>query len=140
MSIEKQFWLSHLLLCQQLPNGGETVLLICRFWGDLLHTHPKRPKFFFSTCQSLWKDSNSNHCILSLECSPKSINLKGCDQAILEANQVGGSVYFDSISTNKERLTKTLPGYHSRYHNLFRKLVSFAVQAFWLHIFLGTID
>ena len=54
--------------------------------------------------------------------------------------QVGGSVHFDSISTNKERLTNTFLGYHSGYHNLFRKFVSFAVQAFWLHIFLGTIE
>ena len=54
--------------------------------------------------------------------------------------QVGGSVHFDSISTNKERLTNTFPGYHSGYHNLFRKFVSFAVQAFRLHIFSGTIE
>ena len=38
--------------------------------------------------------------------------------------QVGSSVLFDSISTNKERLTNTFPGYHSRYHNLFQKFVS----------------
>ena len=54
--------------------------------------------------------------------------------------QVGGSVHFDSISTNKERLTNTFPSYHRGYHNLFRKFVSFAVQAFRLHIFLGAIE
>ena len=53
--------------------------------------------------------------------------------------QVGGSVHFDSISINKERLTNTFPGYRSGYHNLFRKFVSFALQAFRLHIFLVTI-
>ena len=50
------------------------------------------------------------------------------------------AVNFNSISTNKERLANTFPGYHSRYHNLFRKFVSFVVQAFQLHIFLGTIE
>ena len=141
MSIKKQFWLSHHLLCQRLPNRGETVSLLYRFGGDPLHTHPKCHKFFSSTHQSLQKDSNSNHCVLSLEHRPKSSNLKGCDQTILEANQVWGSVHFDSISTNKERLTNTFPGYHhSRYHNLFQKFVSFTVQAFQLHIFLGTIE
>ena len=54
--------------------------------------------------------------------------------------QVGGSVRFDSISANKERLTNTFPGYHSRYRNLFQKFVSFALQAFQLYIFLGTIE
>ena len=54
--------------------------------------------------------------------------------------QVGGSVHFDSIYTKKERLTNTFPGYHSGYHNLFRNFVSFAVQAFQLHIFLRTIE
>ena len=58
----------------------------------------------------------------------------------MEMVQVGGSVYFDYISANKERLTNTFPGYQSGYHNLFRKFVSFAVQAFRLHIFLGTIE
>ena len=52
----------------------------------------------------------------------------------------GGSIPFDSISTNKERLTNTFSGYHSEYHNLFQKFVFFPVQAFWLHIFLGTIE
>ena len=140
MSVEKQFWLSHLLLHQWLPNGGETVSLLCRFGGDLLHTHPKRHKFFSSTHQSLQKDSNSNHHVLFLECGPKSSNLKGCDQTILEANQVGGSVHFHSISTNKEKLTNTFPGYCSGYHNLFQKFVCFAVQVFQLHIFLGTLE
>ena len=45
-----------------------------------------------------------------------------------------------SISTNKERLTNIFPFYHSGYQNLFRKFVSFAVQAFMLHIFLETIE
>ena len=54
--------------------------------------------------------------------------------------QVGGSVHFDSISTNKERLTNTFPAYRSGYHNLFQKFVSFAVQVFWLHILLETIE
>ena len=54
--------------------------------------------------------------------------------------QVGGSVHFDSIFTYKERLTNTFLSYHSGYHNLFGKFVSFAVQAFRLHIFLGTIE
>ena len=49
-------------------------------------------------------------------------------------------LHFDSIAENKERLTNTFPGYHSKYHNLFQKFVSFAVQAFRLHIFLGTIE
>ena len=163
MSIQKQSWLSCLLLRQQLPNGGETVSLFSGFGEDPLHTHPKRHKFFSSTHQTLWKDNNSNHCILSLERGPKSSNLKGCNQAILEANQcssqsglqlllqevlyligamrwnlilhefaifvrihcynsreyvimgmlqVGGSIDFDSISTNNEKLTNTFPGYH----------------------------
>ena len=54
--------------------------------------------------------------------------------------QIGGSIHFDSISTNKEKLTNTFPGYHSGYHSLFGKFVSFAVQAFQLHIFLGAIE
>ena len=54
--------------------------------------------------------------------------------------QLGGSVQFDSISTNKERLTNTFPFYHSGYHKLFQKFVSCAVQAFRLHIFLGTAE
>ena len=62
------------------------------------------------------------------------------DQVITEMLQIGGSINFDSISTNKERLSNTFPGYHSRYHNLFRKFVSFVVQAFQLHIFFGTIE
>ena len=37
-------------------------------------------------------------------------------------------------------LTNTFPCYHSEYYNLFQKFVSFAVQAFRLHIFLGTIE
>ena len=60
--------------------------------------------------------------------------------SITERLQVGDSVRFDSIPTNKERLTNTFPGYHSGYYNLFRKFVSFPVQAFRLHIFLGTIE
>ena len=58
----------------------------------------------------------------------------------MEMLQVGGSIHFDSISTNKKRLTNTFAGYHSGYHNLSSKFVSFAVQAFRLHIFLGTIE
>ena len=58
------------------------------------------------------------------------------DYVITEMLQVGGSVHFDSISINKERLTNTFPCYHSGCHNLFRKFVSFA---FRLHIFLGPI-
>ena len=54
--------------------------------------------------------------------------------------QVGGSVHYDSISTNKERLTNTFSGYHSGYHNLYQKFVSLTVQAFGSHIFLGTIE
>ena len=38
--------------------------------------------------------------------------------------QVGGCVHFDFISTNKEKLTNTFPGYRRGYHNLFRKFVS----------------
>ena len=76
MSIQKEFWLSRLLLCQRLPNRGETVSLLCGFWGDLLRTHPKRHEFFSSTHQSLRKDNNSSHHILSLEHGPKSSNLK----------------------------------------------------------------
>ena len=53
---------------------------------------------------------------------------------------VGGSVHFDSISANKERLTNTFPAYRSGHHNLFRKFVSFAVQVFQLHILPGTIE
>ena len=87
ISIQKQFWLSHLLLHQRLPNGGETVSLLCGFGRDPLHTHPKCHKFFSSTHQSLRKDNNSDHRILSLERGPKSSNLKGCNQAILEASQ-----------------------------------------------------
>ena len=87
MSIQKQFWLSRLLLRQRLPNGGETVSLLCGFGGDPLHTHPKRHEFFSSTHQSLRKDNNSDHRILSLERGPKSSNLKGCNQVILEASQ-----------------------------------------------------
>ena len=51
----------------------------------------------------------------------------------MEMLQLEGSVHFHFISTNKERLTDTFPGYHSGYHNLFRKCVSSAVQAFRLH-------
>ena len=58
-----------------------------------------------------------------------------------EMLQVGGSTHFDFIYTNKERLTNTFPGYHSGYHKLFWKFVSFTVQALLqLHIFLGTIE
>ena len=49
VSIQKPFWLSRLLLCQWLPNRGESVSLLCRFGGDPLHTHPKRHEFLFST-------------------------------------------------------------------------------------------
>ena len=42
--------------------------------------------------------------------------------SITEMLQVGDSVRFDSIPTNKERLTDTFPGYHSGYYNLFRNL------------------
>ena len=87
MSIQKQFWLSCLLLRQWLPNRGETVSFLCGFEGDPLHTHPKRHKSFSSTHQLLRKDNNSDHRILSLEGGPKSSNLKGCNQTIFEANQ-----------------------------------------------------
>ena len=87
MSIQKQLWLSRLLLCHQLPNRRETVSLPCGSGGDPLHTHPKRHKFFSSTHQSLRKESNSNHCILSLERGPKSCNLKGCNQVISVLNK-----------------------------------------------------
>ena len=87
MSIEKQCWLNRLLLCQQLPNGGETVSLLCGFGGYPLHTHPKRHKFFSSTHQLLWKDNISYHHILSLDRGPKNSNLKGCNQATLEVSQ-----------------------------------------------------
>ena len=93
MPIQKQCWLSCLLLCQQLPNGGETVSLFSGFGEDPLHTHPKRHKFFSSTHQTLWKDNNSNHCILSLECGPKSSNLKGCNQVILETSQCSSQIW-----------------------------------------------
>ena len=86
MSIQKQCWLSRLLSRQRLPNGGETVSLLCWFWGDPLHTHPKRHEFFSSTHQSLRKDNNSDHRILSLWPGPESSNLKGCNQVILEAS------------------------------------------------------
>ena len=62
------------------------------------------------------------------------------DYVVTEILQVGGSVQFDSISINKERLTKPFQGYHSGYHNLFRKFVSFGVETFRLRIFLGTIE
>ena len=62
------------------------------------------------------------------------------DSVITEMLQVGCSLHFDSISTYKERPTNTFPGYHSGYHNLFRKFVSFAVQAFRLQIFFGNIE
>ena len=78
---------------QRLPNGEETVSLICRFGGDPLHTYPKRHKFFYSTHQSLQKDNNSDHRILSLERGPKSSNLNGCSQAILEANQCSQQIW-----------------------------------------------
>ena len=57
MSIQKQFWLSRLLLRQRLPNGGETVSLLCGFGGDPLHTHPKRHKF------SSWNTSRGKEWI-----------------------------------------------------------------------------
>ena len=75
------------LLRQRLPNGEETVSLLCGFGGDPLHTHPKRHKYFSSTHQSLGKDNNSDHRILSLERGYKSSNLTGCNQAILVTNQ-----------------------------------------------------
>ena len=84
-SIQKQFWLSRLLLCQQLPNGRETVSLPCGFGEDPLHTHPES--------QSLQKYNNSNHLILSLECGPKSSNLKCCNQVILEASQCSSQIW-----------------------------------------------
>ena len=84
ISIQKQFWLSHLLLHQRLPNRGETVSLHCGFGRDPLHTHPKRHEVFSSAHQSLRKDNNSDRRILSLE---RGLNLKACNQAILEANQ-----------------------------------------------------
>ena len=129
MSIQKQFWLSHLLLRQRLPNGGETISLLWGFRGDPLHTHPKRQEFFSSTHQSLRKDNNRDHRILSLD-----------TDTWLEMFVRIHCFNFDSVSTNKERLTNTFPGYHSRYHNVFGKFVFFAIQAFQLHIFLGTIE
>ena len=89
MSIQKKFWFSRLLLRQRLPNGGETVSLLCRSGGDPLHTHLKRHEFYCSIYQSLGKDNNSDHRILSLERSPKSNNLKGCNfgsQSVLLTN------------------------------------------------------
>ena len=62
---------------QRLPNGEETVSLLCGFEGDPLHTHPKRHEFFSSPHQPLRKDNDSDHHILSLERGPKSSNLKG---------------------------------------------------------------
>ena len=53
MSIQEQFCLSHLLLCQRLPNGGETVSLFCGFGGDPWQTRPERHEFLSSTHQSL---------------------------------------------------------------------------------------
>ena len=55
VSIQRLFRLSHLLLRRQLPNGGETVSMLCGFGEDPLHTHPKRDEFFSSTHQSLQK-------------------------------------------------------------------------------------
>ena len=87
MPIQKQFWLSRLLLRQRLPNRGESVTLLCGFWGDPLHTHPKRHEFFSPNHQSLRKNNNSDRRILSLEHGPKISNLKACNQVILEAGQ-----------------------------------------------------
>ena len=72
---------------QRRPNGEETASLLCGFEGDPLHTHPKRHELFSPPHQSLRKDNDSDHRILSLERGPKSSNPKGCNQAILEADQ-----------------------------------------------------
>ena len=85
MSIQKQFWLSQLLLRQPLPNGGETVSLLCGIGEDPLHIHPKRHKLFSGTHQSLRKNNNSDH----LERGLKSSNLKCCNQAISVLNKSG---------------------------------------------------
>ena len=149
MSIQKQFWLSRLLLHQRLTNGEETVSLLCRFGGDPLHTHPKRHEFFSSTHQSLRKDNNSDHRIFSLERGPKSSNLKGCNQATS-----GQSVFLTNLDFNFffRKFYSWLVRYDgalscTNVESLFRYIacldtlfVSFAVQGFRLHIFLGTIE
>ena len=87
MSIQKQATLSDPLLCQRFPDWGKIVSLLCGFGADPLHSHPKCHEFFSSCHQSLRKDTNSDHCILSLERGLRSSNLKGCNQAILETSQ-----------------------------------------------------
>ena len=124
MSIQKKFWLSRLLLCQQLPNRRETVSLLCGSGGDPLHTHPKRHKFFSSTHQSLRKDNNSNHCILSLERGPKSRNLKGCNQVISVLNKSVLNFCFRKVCTWLARYDGALSS--TNVKSLFRYIASAA--------------
>ena len=93
MSIQKQFWLSRLLLPHQLPKGKETVSLLCGFGWNPLHTHPKGHEFFSSTHQSLRKDNNRDNRILSHERGCKNSNLKGFNQAILENKQCSWQIW-----------------------------------------------
>ena len=68
-----------------------------------------------------------------------------CSDALLQQQElshhemlhVRGSVHFDSISTNKERLTKSFPGYHSIYITFFENLFPFLYKCSGCTSFLG---
>ena len=68
-------------------NVFQTWEKLFHCFANLVCLIAKRHEFFSSTHQSLRKDNNSDDRILSVERGPKSSNLKGCNQAILEVNQ-----------------------------------------------------
>ena len=128
---------------------GESVSLLCEFGGNRLHTNSKRHEFFSSTHQALRKDNNNNHRILSLERSPKSSNLKGCNQGILEVNQCSYKIGTSISASGSFALDwrDAIDHYLARMCNLCldillqqQELSHHGYAHPRLHIFLGTIE